>query len=396
MKIVTLCKEGSYLDYAATTPTHPDVVKAMLPYFAESFGNPSSLHSYGQEAKDAVERARAKVASLIGAKVEEIVFTGSGTEADNFALNGVALSRKSKGSHIITSSIEHHAVLETCKFLEQQGFSVTYLPVDGHGLVDPADVRKAITEKTILISIMHANNECGTIEPVAEIGAIAQEAGIYFHTDAVQTVGHIPVNVTKSKVDLLSLSAHKLSGPKGVGALYIKKGTRISPFIHGGSQERGRRASTENVPGIVGLGKAAEIAEQEMAEEAGRLTALRDRLIEGILGGIEHTQLNGHPVKRLPNNVNVSISYIEGESVLLNLDLEGICASTGSACTSEDLQPSHVLVAMGVPYLQAHSSLRFSLGKWTTEDDINKVLELLPGIVSKLRAMSPLMKTANQ
>ncbi len=385
-----------YLDYAATTPTHPDVVKAMLPYFAESFGNPSSLHSYGQEAKDAVERARAKVASLIGAKVEEIVFTGSGTEADNFALNGVALSRKSKGSHIITSSIEHHAVLETCKFLEQQGFSVTYLPVDGHGLVDPADVRKAITEKTILISIMHANNECGTIEPVAEIGAIAQEAGIYFHTDAVQTVGHIPVNVTKSKVDLLSLSAHKLSGPKGVGALYIKKGTRISPFIHGGSQERGRRASTENVPGIVGLGKAAEIAEQEMAEEAGRLTALRDRLIEGILGGIEHTQLNGHPVKRLPNNVNVSISYIEGESVLLNLDLEGICASTGSACTSEDLQPSHVLVAMGVPYLQAHSSLRFSLGKWTTEDDINKVLELLPGIVSKLRAMSPLMKTANQ
>ncbi|HEX7365249.1 MAG TPA: cysteine desulfurase NifS [Dehalococcoidia bacterium] len=385
-----------YLDNAATTPTHPDVVKAMLPYFTEAFGNPSSLHSYGQEAKDAVERARAKVASLIGAKTDEIVFTGSGTEADNFALNGVASSRQTKGNHIITTLIEHHAVLETCKFLERQGFSITYLPVDGHGLVDPEDVKNAITGKTILISIMHANNECGTIEPIAEIGAIAQEAGVYLHTDAVQTVGHIPVNVSKFKVNLLSISAHKLYGPKGVGALYIKKGTRISPFIHGGSQERGRRASTENVPGIVGLGRAAEIAEQELTEEADRLTALRDRLIEGILGGIEYTQLNGHPVKRLPNNANVSINYIEGESVLLNLDLEGICASTGSACTSEDLQPSHVLVAMGMPHLQAHSSLRFSLGKWTAEDDINRVLNILPGIVSKLRAMSPLMKTANQ
>ncbi len=385
-----------YLDYAATTPTHSDVVKAMLPYFTESFGNPSSLHSYGQEAKDAVERARAKVASLIGAKTDEIVFTGSGTEADNFALKGVASSRQTKGNHIITSLIEHHAVIETCKFLERQGFSITYLPVDGHGLVDPADVKKAITSKTILISIMHANNECGTIEPIADIGAIAQEAGVYLHTDAVQTVGHIPINVSKSKIDLLSLSAHKLYGPKGIGALYIKKGTRISSFIHGGSQERGRRASTENVPGIVGLGKAAEIAKQEMNEEADRLTALRDRLIEGILSGIEYTQLNGHPVKRLPNNANVSINYIEGESVMLNLDLEGICASTGSACTSEDLQPSHVLVAMGVPYLQAHSSLRFSLGKWTAEGDINKVLNVLPGIVFKLRAMSPLMKTANQ
>jgi len=384
-----------YLDYAATTPTHPEVMKAMLPYFTESFGNPSSIHSYGQEAKDAIERARNKVAALIGAKSEEIVFTGSGTEADNFAVKGVALSRQAKGNHVITSSIEHHAVLETCKFLEKQGFSVTYLPVDGYGMVDPNDVKKAITKKTILVSIMHANNECGTIEPVAQIGNIAREAEIYFHTDAVQTVGHIPLDVSKLNVDLLSISAHKLYGPKGVGALYIRKGTRISSFMHGGNQERGRRASTENVPGIVGFGKAAEIALQEMLEEAQKLAALRDRLIEGILRGIEYTQLNGHPVTRLPNNVNVSINYVEGESILLNLDLDGICASTGSACSSEDLEPSHVLVAMGLPHLQAHSSLRFTLGKWTTEEEINKVLEVLPGIVSKLRAMSPLMKTAN-
>ena len=384
-----------YLDYAATTPTHPEVMKAMLPYFTESFGNPSSIHSYGQEAKDAVERARSTVAALTGAKSEEIVFTGSGTEADNFAVKGVALSRQGKGNHVITSSIEHHAVLETCKFMEKQGFSVTYLPVDGYGMVDPNDVKKAITKKTILVSIMHANNECGTIEPVAQIGNIAREAEIYFHTDAVQTVGHIPLDVNKLNVDLLSISAHKLYGPKGVGAFYIRKGTRISPFMHGGNQERGRRASTENVPGIVGFGRAAEIAQQEMLEEAQKLTALRDRLIEGILRGIEYTQLNGHPVKRLPNNVNVSINYVEGESILLNLDLDGICASTGSACSSEDLEPSHVLVAMGLPHLQAHSSLRFTLGKWTTEEEINKVLEVLPGIVSKLRAMSPLMKTAN-
>ena len=384
-----------YLDYAATTPTHPEVMKAMLPYFTESFGNPSSIHSYGQEAKDAIERARNKVAALIGAKTEEIVFTGSGTEADNFAVKGVALSRQAKGNHIITSLIEHPAVLETCKFMEKQGFSVTYLPVDGYGMVDPNDVKKAITKKTILVSIMHANNECGTIEPVAQIGNIAREAEIYFHTDAVQTAGHIPLDVNKLNVNLLSISAHKLYGPKGVGALYIRKGTRISSFMHGGNQERGRRASTENVPGIVGFGKAAEIALQEMLEEAQKLTALRDRLIEGILRGIEYTQLNGHPVTRLPNNVNVSINYVEGESILLNLDLDGICASTGSACTSADLEPSHVLVAMGLPHLQAHSSLRFTLGKWTTEEEINKVLEVLPGIVSKLRAMSPLMKTAN-
>jgi cysteine desulfurase len=383
-----------YLDYAATTPTHPEVMRAMLPYFTDSFGNPSSIHSFGQEAREAIEKARNQVAALIGAKSDEVVFTGSGTEADNFAVKGVALSRGDRGNHIITSSIEHHAVLETCKFLEEQGLSVTYLPVDGYGMVDPKDVKKAITNKTILISIMHANNEVGTIEPIAEIGNIATEAEIYFHTDAVQTVGHIPVDVNNLKVNLLSISAHKLYGPKGIGALYIRGGTRVSPFMHGGSQEGGKRASTENVPAIVGLGKVAEIARQEMVEEAQKLTALRDKLIEGILKDIEHTKLNGHPTKRLPNNVNVSISYVEGEAILLNLDLAGICASTGSACSSSDLEPSHILVAMGLPHLQAHGSLRFSLGKWTTEEDIRQVLDVLPGIVSKLRAMSPLMKTS--
>jgi cysteine desulfurase len=386
--------KGIYLDYAATTPTHPEVLKAMLPYFTYAFGNPSSIHWLGQEVREAIEKARNQVSALIGAKSEEIVFTGSGTEADNFALKGVVLADQGKGNHIITSSIEHHAVSETCKFLEKQGFSVTYLPVDGYGMVDPSGVKKAITGRTILISVMHASNEVGTIEPIAEIGNIAREAEIYLHTDAVQTAGHIPADVNKLNVDLLSISAHKLYGPKGIGALYIRKGTKISSFIHGGNQERGKRASTENVPAIVGFGKAAEIAQQEMFEEAQKLTALRDRLIEGILGSVEHTRLNGHPVTRLPNNVNVSVDYVEGESMLLNLDLAGICASTGSACSSADLEPSHVLLAMGLPHLQAHGSLRFSSGKWTTEEDINQVLNVLPGIVSKLRAMSPLAKSS--
>jgi len=383
-----------YLDYAATTPTHPEVLKAMLPYFTDDFGNPSSIHSFGQEAKEAIEKARNQVSALIGAKSEEIVFTGSGTEADNFALKGVVLANQGKGNHIITSSIEHHAVSETCKFLEKQGFSVTYLPVDGYGMVDPVGVKNAMTGKTMLISVMHASNEVGTIEPIAEIGNIAREAEIYLHTDAVQTTGHIPVDVNKLNVDLLSISAHKLYGPKGIGALYIRKGTKISSLINGGNQERGKRASTENVPAIVGFGKATEIAQQEMLEEAQKLTVLRDRLIDGILGSIEHTQLNGHPVTRLPNNVNVSIDYVEGESMLLNLDIAGICASTGSACSSAELEPSHVLLAMGLPHLQAHGSLRFSSGKWTTEEDIDQVLNVLPGIVSKLRAMSPLAKSS--
>ncbi len=382
-----------YLDYAATTPMYPEVVKAMLPYFTDAFGNPSSLHSYGQESKGAIEEARVKIADLIGARSEEIVFTSGGTEADNFALKGVAYANEPKGNHIITSSIEHHAVIETCKFLEKRGFRVTYLPVDEYGLVDPGNVKKAINGKTILISVMHANNEMGTIEPIAEIGRIAREAGIYFHTDAAQTVGHIPVDVNELGVDLLSMSAHKLYGPKGVGALYIRKGTKLIPFMHGGEQEGRRRASTENVPGVVGFSKAVELAQQEMSQEAKRLAYLRDQFIKGLLERIDHTRLNGHPLMRLPNNVNVSVDFVEGESMLLNLDLEGICASTGSACSSSSLEPSHVLLAMGLSHEQAHGSLRFSLGKWTTEEEIGRTLEVLPRVVAKLRAMSPLLKS---
>ena len=381
-----------YLDYAATTPTHPEVLKAMLPYFTEVFGNPSSIYSYGQEAKGAIGEAMVQVAELIGARDEEIIFTSGGTEADNFAIKGMAFANKNKRDHVITSSIEHHAVIETCKFLERKGFRVTYLPVDEYGLVDPGDVKKAITNKTILISVMHANNEVGTIEPIAEIGKIAKEAGICLHTDAVQTVGHIPVDVNELGVDLLSISAHKLYGPKGIGALYNRKGTKLVPFMHGGEQERRRRAGTENVPGIVGFGRAAELARQEMSEEAERLAYLRDKLIKGILERIDHTHLSGHPSRRLPNNVNVSVDFVEGESMLLNLDLEGICASTGSACSSSSLEPSYVLLAMGLSHEQAHGSLRLTLGKWTTDEMIEQVLDVLPRIVAKLRAISPLLK----
>lgn len=381
-----------YLDYAATTPTHPEVVKAMLPYFTEVFGNPSSIYSYGLEAKEAIDKARVKVANLVGARVEEVVFTSSGTEADNLALMGVAFANEPKGNHIITSSIEHHAVLETCKFLEKRGWVITYLPVDKYGLVDPDGVKKALTDKTILISIMHANNEVGTIEPITEIGKIAMKAGVYFHTDAVQTVGHIPIDVNELKVDLLSMSAHKFYGPKGVGALYIRKSTKLVPVLHGGEQEKGRRASTENTPGIVGCGVAAELARQGLSEEMTQLTGLRDRLVAGLQSRIDKIRLNGHPKLRLPNNVNVSVDFVEGESMCLNLDLEGICAATGSACSSSSLMPSHVLLAMGLLSEQAHGSLRFTLGKWTTEEEIERVLEVLPRIVAKLRAMSPLLK----
>ncbi len=381
-----------YLDYAATTPVHPDVLKAMLPYFTEGFGNPSSIHACGQEAREAVEKARGNVARLIGAEPEEIFFTSGGTEADNFALEGVAFANEKKGKHIITTSIEHHAVLETCKFLEKRGLKVTYLPVDKYGMVAPDDVKKAITPGTILISVMHANNEVGTIQPLTEISKIARKANALTHSDAVQTVGRIPADVNTLGVDLLSMSAHKLYGPKGVGALYIRKGTPITPFMHGGGQERGRRAGTENVPGIVGLGKAAEIALQEMNEEAARLIKLRDEFILALQQRIEGIHLNGHPVERLPNNVNISIDYVEGESMLLNLDMKGICASTGSACTSGNFEASHVLLATGCSHEQAHGSLRFTLGTWTTEEELKKVLDVLPPIVKKLRAMSPLFK----
>lgn len=383
----------SYLDYAATTPTRPEVVEAMRPFFTESFGNPSTIYSYGLEARAAVEAARKKVARLINAREDEIVFTSGGTEADNFALTGITNAAEGKKDHIITSSVEHHAILETTKFLEKRGISVTYLPVDRYGLVDPEDVKKAITPKTALISIMHANNEIGTVEPVEQIGAIANEAGIYFHTDAVQTAGHIPVDVDKIGANLLSISAHKLYGPKGTGVLYIRKGTRITPFIHGGEQEKRRRAGTENVPGIVGMGTAAELAQGELEQEIIRLKQLRDRLVKGIVDKITDIHFNGHPEKRLPNNVNFCFDYIEGEAMALNLDLEGICASTGSACSSASLEPSHVLSAIGIAPEISHGSLRFTLGKWTTDGDIDRLLEVLPRIVTKLRAMSPLLKS---
>ncbi len=382
--------ERIYLDYAATTPADPEVIKAMQPYFFEKFGNPSSIHSFGQEAKKALEESRETVASFLGAKPEEIVFTSGGTESDNFAIKGVAFARKAKGDHIITSAIEHHAVLEPCKSLEKMGFKVAYVKVDKCGLVNPEDIKKAITDKTILISIMHANNEIGVIQPIAEIGKIAKGKGIYFHTDAVQTVGHIPINVNELNLDLLSLSAHKFYGPKGVGALYIRKGTRIDRFLDGGDQERGRRASTHNTSGIVGLAKAIELCRDKMDDEAKIQEALRDKLIKEITKKIPEVYLNGHPDKRLPNNVNFSVKYIEGESMLLNLDMLGIAASTGSACTSTSLEPSHVLLAIGLPHEIAHGSLRFTFGRWSKIDDVDYLLRHLPKIVETLRAMSPL------
>ena len=379
-----------YLDYAATTPTDPEVVAAMEPYFFEKFGNASSLHAYGQEAKKALEDSREELAGFINARPEEILFTSGGTESDNTALFGVAYAMEKKGNHIITSAIEHHAITEPAKFLEKKGFKITYLGVDKDGLVSPDELKKAITDKTILISIMHANNEIGTIQPISRLARIAKEKGIYFHTDTVQTVGHIPVDVEELNVDLFSLSAHKFYGPKGVGALYIRKGTRLETFMRGGDQERGRRASTHNVSGIVGLAKAVRLCRENMESEAKFQISLRDRLIKEIPARIPEVRLNGHPQLRLPNNVNFSIKYIEGESILLSLDMLGIACSTGSACTSSSLEPSHVLLAIGLDHATAHGSLRITMGRWTTEADIDYLLEKLPGVVQKLRAMSPL------
>lgn len=381
-----------YMDYAATTPMHPDVLEAMKPYFSDHFGNPSSIHFYGREAKKAIDSARDAIAGFIGAKSEEIVFTSGGTEADNFALEGIAYANEGKGKHIISIPIEHHAVTNCLGFLRKRGFDITYVPVDNTGLVDPEDIRKAITEKTILVSVMHANNEIGTIEPIAEIGHICKRKGVYFHTDAVQTFGHMPIDVNKMNIDLLSASAHKLYGPKGAGMLYIRKGVKIVPFLYGGEQEKGMRASTENVPGIVGFAKAVDIAKGEMGELDIKLRRLRDELISGILSKIDDSILNGHATSRLSNNINISIKFIEGESMLLNLDLEGIAASTGSACSSGSLEPSHVLLSIGLKPDIAHSSLRFTLGRSTTESEIDKVLDVLPKVASKLRSMSPLVK----
>ena len=378
-----------YLDYAATTPTDQRVLEAMGPYWNKKFGNPSSIHSYGQETKEAIEGARNYVASLIGAKPSEIVFTSGGTEADNTAIKSTGFTLRGKGNHIITTAFEHHAVIHTCEFMMSQGFEVAFLPVDKFGLVDISDIKKAINEKTILISIMHANNEVGTVQPIAEIGALAKERSILFHTDAVQTCGHMKIDVNQAHIDLLSLSAHKFYGPKGVGALYIREGTPFIPYMDGGAQELGRRSSTHNVPGIVGLGKAAEIAMEEMAPEHQRIRTLRDRLLEGIQGNIDKVYLNGHPERRLDNNVHLSIANVEGEALLINLDMEGIAGSSGSACSSGSMEPSHVMTALGIPTELARGSLRLTLGRFTTEKEVDRTVDALTRVVQHLRSLSP-------
>lgn len=380
-----------YLDHAATTPVDPKVLEAMLPYFVENFGNPSSIHSFGRDTRKVIEDARAMVAREIGAaEPREIIFTGSGSESDNLAIRGVAVAYRNKGNHIITSAIEHHAVYDTCKALQKQGFEVTFVPVNSNGIVNPDDVMQALTDRTILVSIMHANNEVGAIQPIAAIGRLLKGRNVLFHTDAVQTVGTIPVNVAELSVDLLSMAAHKFYGPKGVGALYVRKGVKLEPLIYGGGQERSRRAGTENIAGIVGMAKALTLANADLEENQKRITALRDYLIDSVLNRFDHVRLNGDRYTRLPGNVNFSFEYIEGESLLLNLDLKGIAASSGSACTSGSLEPSHVLLAMGICHEIAHGSLRLTLGKSTTKEEIDYLLEVLPEIVAKLRAMSPL------
>lgn len=377
-----------YLDNAATTAVSQPVMEAMLPYYMQVYGNPSSVHSTGRDAKKAVERARRQVASALGCSAQEIYFTAGGSESDNWALKGAAFAHQEKGRHIITTQIEHHAILHTCQWLETQGWQVTYLPVDADGFVTVQQVENALRPDTVLVSVMAANNEIGTLEPVAEIGALCHERGVLFHTDAVQAVGAIPLDVEALHADMLSLSAHKFHGPKGIGALYIRKGVKIDPLIHGGAQERGHRAGTENLPGIVGLGKAIELAEEGLAENAARMTVLRNRLISGLTAAIPNMRINGTMDKRLPNNVNVSFEGIEGEAVLLRLDLEGIAASSGSACTAGSLDPSHVLTAIGLTRDEAKGSLRLTLGTDTTQADVDEVVKKLPGIVASLREMT--------
>ncbi len=379
-----------YLDHAATTPVRHEVLDAMLPFFTEKFGNPSTLYSVGAAAKDAMETARSQVAALVGANPEEIYFTSGGTESDNWAIRGVVQALAKKGRHIITSKIEHHAVLETCRFLEKEGCEITWLDVDHDGLVSPDAVAAAIRNDTVLITIMHSNNEVGVIEPADEIGRIAKERGVQFHTDAVQSVGKVPVDVERLGCDLLSISAHKIYGPKGIGALYIRKGARIARFMQGGDQENRKRSGTSNVTGIVGLGKAAELAELELDAEIKRLSALRDKLIDGIAASIPHAELSGPRRTRLPNNAHFCFKGIEGEGIILRLDYYGICAATGSACTSSTLDPSHVLLAMGRPHELAHGSLRMTLGRLSTDADVARVLDVLPKVISQLRAMSPI------
>lgn len=379
-----------YLDHAATTKTRKEVVEAMLPYFTENYANPSAVYSFAGEAKKGVDESRAAIAGILGAKPEEIYFTSGGTESDNWALLAAADAYENKGKHIITTKIEHHAILHTCAYLEKKGFEVTYLDVDGLGLVDPAELEKAIRPDTILISVMFANNEIGTVEPVKEIGAIAKKHGVLFHTDAVQAFAHIPIDVDEMNIDMLSASGHKFYGPNGVGFLYIRKGVKIRSYMHGGAQERKRRAGTLNTSGIVGMGTAAKLAASEMEQEGRRQRGLRDYLIGRVLKEIPYTRLNGDPEHRLPNNVNFCFRFIEGESMLINLDLAGICASSGSACTSGSLDPSHVLLAIGLPHEIAHGSLRITIGDETTREDLDYVADKLVKIVENLRAMSPL------
>lgn len=378
-----------YLDCNATTPMDKRVQDKMLPYFCDKYGNPSSVYKFAQDARKAVEDARQSVAELLSAEPDEIIFTSGGTESDNTAIKGVAFALKDKGKHIITSKIEHHAVLSSCEFLEKNGFSVTYVGVDEYGVINLEELKNSIRKDTILVSVMYANNEIGTIQPIREIADICRENKIYFHTDAVQAVGKIPVNVKELGVDFLSLSGHKLYGPKGVGVLYVKKGVKFIPLLHGGQHERNRRASTENVSGIVGLGEAAKIAKVEMAEEEKKITYLRNLLEKGITSSIPEIKINGHPEKRLYNTLNICFKCIEGEGILINLDFEGICASSGSACTSGSLEPSHVLLAIGLPHEIAHGSVRFSFGKYNTEDDVKAVLKALPAAIERLRKMSP-------
>lgn len=379
-----------YMDNAATTQVYPEVFDAMKPYFTEFYGNPSSIYSFAGNSKKAVEDARKTIADFLGARTEEIYFTGGGSESDNWALKATADAYANKGKHIITSKIEHHAILHTCEYLEKKGFEVTYLDVDENGFVNPADVEKAIRPDTILVSIMTANNEIGTIEPIAEIGKIAKDHGVLFHTDAVQAFGHIPMNVDEMNIDMLSASGHKINGPKGIGIMYIRKGIKIGSFVHGGAQERQRRAGTHNVPGIVGIGKAVELARDNMKERMEYETKLRDHLISRVMEEIPYAKLNGDKVKRLPNNVNVCFRFIEGESMLILLDQNGVCGSSGSACTSGSLDPSHVLLAIGLPHEIAHGSLRLTLSEKNTMEEVDFTVDKLKGIIERLRSMSPL------
>lgn len=385
-----------YLDHAATTSTRPSVVEAMLPYFTEEFGNPSSIYEFAQNAKQAIDDARQTIANAIGAESAEVFFVSGGTEADNWAISGVIENYAKKGNHIITSKIEHHAVLHTCEYLEKKGCEVTYLDVDANGMISLEELENAIKENTVLITIMFANNEIGTIQPVKEIGAIAKKHNVLFHTDAVQVFTHIPINVNEMNIDLMSLSGHKIYGPKGIGALYIRKGVRMKAYIHGGAQERRRRGGTENVPAIVGFGKAVAEAMPKLESEASREANLRDYFIQKVIDTIPYVKLNGHPTHRLPNNANISFEFIEGESLLIMLDMKNVCASSGSACTSGSLDPSHVLLAIGLPHEIAHGSLRITLGEKTTQEELDYVADELVTIVKRLREMSPVYEDYTQ